>query len=86
MFFVFNPSVGKKDSLAITFPSFDITNWCSSSDDISKEYSCPSVTEDCDSSNISWDGSDQAYKEFINEIDQAAQIIHGKLGVIKKPS
>lgn len=44
------------------------------------------VIDDCDSSNIRWDGSDQAYKEFMNEIDQAAQIIHGKLGVIKKPA
>ena len=40
------------------------------------------VVDDCDSSDIRWDGSDQPYKEFMNEIDQAPQIIHGKLGVI----
>lgn len=44
------------------------------------------VVDDCDSSDIRWDGSDQAYKEFMNEIDQAPQISHGKLGVIKKPA
>jgi len=44
------------------------------------------VVDDCDSSNIRWDGSDQAYKEFVKEIGQAAQIIHGKLGVIRKPA
>ena len=42
------------------------------------------VVDDCDSSNIRWDGSDEAYKEFMKEIDQPPQIIHGKLGVIRK--
>ena len=44
------------------------------------------VVDDCDSSNIRWDGSDLAYKEFMKEIDQTAQIIHGKFGVIQKPA
>jgi len=44
------------------------------------------VVDDCDSSNVSWDGSDQAYKEFMKEIDHAPKIIHDKLGVIKKLS
>jgi O-methyltransferase len=44
------------------------------------------VVDDCDPSNIRWDGSDQAYKEFMEEIDQVPQIIHDKLGVIKKPA
>ena len=43
------------------------------------------VVDDCDSSNILWDGSDQAYKEFMKEIDQPINIVHGKLGIIKKP-
>jgi SAM-dependent methyltransferase len=43
------------------------------------------VVDDCDSSNVRWDGSDQAYKEFMKEIDCAPKIIHGKLGVIRKP-
>lgn len=44
------------------------------------------VVDDCDASNIRWDGSDQAYKEFMKERNQFVQIIHGKLGVIRKPS
>jgi len=42
------------------------------------------VVDDCDASVFSTDGSDQAYKEFMKERNQTAQIIHGKLGVIKK--
>ncbi len=42
------------------------------------------VVDDCDSSNIRWDGSDQAYKEFMQEIGQPTEIILGKLGVIRK--
>ncbi|MGH7794695.1 MAG: TylF/MycF/NovP-related O-methyltransferase [Candidatus Binatia bacterium] len=44
------------------------------------------VVDDCDSSNVRWDGSDQAYKEFVKDVNQSAQIVHGKLGVIKKPA
>jgi O-methyltransferase len=43
------------------------------------------VVDDCDSSQIQWDGSDQAYKEFMQEINQTPEIIHEKLGVIRKP-
>lgn len=42
------------------------------------------VVDDCDSESIRWDGSDQAYKEFMAERDQSPQIIHSKLGIIKK--
>jgi len=42
------------------------------------------VVDDCDSSNIQWDGSDQAYKEFLKEINLPPQFIYGKLGIIKK--
>ena len=42
------------------------------------------VVDDCSSADIRWDGSDQAYKEFMMEIDRSPQIIHGKLGIIRK--
>lgn len=42
------------------------------------------VVDDCDSSNIRWDGSDHAYKEFMKEINHSTQIIHGKLGIVRK--
>lgn len=42
------------------------------------------VVDDCDSSNNPFDGSDQAYKEFMKERDLAPQIIHSKLGIIRK--
>jgi SAM-dependent methyltransferase len=44
------------------------------------------VVDDCDSTNVRWDGSDQAYKEFMKDINEPAQVVHGKLGVIKKPA
>lgn len=42
------------------------------------------VVDDCDSSNIKWDGSEQAYKEFMKEREQACQIVLRKLGIVKK--
>lgn len=42
------------------------------------------VVDDCDVSNISWDGSDQAYKEFMKERNLTAQIIHSRLGIVRK--
>jgi len=42
------------------------------------------VVDDCDSSNIRWDGSDQAYKEFVKERNLATLIVHGMLGLIRK--
>jgi O-methyltransferase len=44
------------------------------------------VVDDCDPSVSIWDGSDQAYKEFAKEINQPYHILHGKLGVIRKPT
>ena len=44
------------------------------------------VVDDCDETNFLWDGSDQAYKEFMKEIGQNIQIVHEKLGIIKKPA
>jgi hypothetical protein len=38
--------------------------------------------DDCDSKETVWDGSDQAYKEFMQEINQPVQIVHGKLGIV----
>jgi SAM-dependent methyltransferase len=43
------------------------------------------VVDDCDSTNIRWDGSDQAYKEFMKERNEAILVVHQKLGIIKKP-
>jgi len=42
------------------------------------------VVDDCDSSVIRWDGADQAYKEFIKNINQSVQIVHDKLGIVRK--
>jgi len=42
------------------------------------------VIDDCNSSNIRWDGSDQVYKEFVKEKNLATLIVHGKLGLIRK--
>lgn len=42
------------------------------------------VVDDCTSKDTRWDGSDQAYKEFMNESKLPIQIVHDKLGVIKK--
>ena len=42
------------------------------------------VVDDCDPTNIRWDGSDQAYKEFIAERSLPPQIVHSKLGILKK--
>ncbi len=44
------------------------------------------IIDDCDAQHIRWDGSDQAYKEFMKDIGQPARIVHGKLGVIEKPA
>jgi O-methyltransferase len=43
------------------------------------------IVDDCTINNIRYDGSDQAYKEFVQEIDQPVRVVHGKLGVINKP-
>lgn len=44
------------------------------------------VIDDCYSVNNRWefDGSAQAYKEFMAGIDRPPQIIHSKLGILKK--
>lgn len=44
------------------------------------------VIDDCDDTDLRWDGADQAYKEFAEEINQPVQIVHKKLGVLKKIS
>jgi predicted O-methyltransferase YrrM len=43
------------------------------------------AVDDCDASNVRWDGADQAYKEFCAEISRPAQIISG-IGLIDKPT
>jgi O-methyltransferase len=42
------------------------------------------IVDDCDSKVIEWEGSAQAYKEFMQEINQPTQIVHGKLGIVMK--
>jgi O-methyltransferase len=42
------------------------------------------VCDDCSASDVRWDGANQAYSEFMQEIGQPVQVMHGKLGIIKK--
>ena len=42
------------------------------------------IVDDCDENDARWDGADQAYKEFMQEIGQPVDIVLGKLGVIRK--
>lgn len=44
------------------------------------------VVDDCNSQSISFNGADQAYKEFVEEINQPIHIVYGQLGIIKKPA
>jgi O-methyltransferase len=44
------------------------------------------VVDDCDAGNVRWDGSDQAYKEFMSERGLPPTIVHGKLGILRKNS
>ncbi len=43
------------------------------------------IVDDCNPGNSKWDGSRQAYKEFVKELKLPELIIHEKLGVIRKP-
>ncbi len=42
------------------------------------------VVDDCDPSSVRWDGAHQAYTEFVSESKLAAQVVYGKLGLIRK--
>ena len=42
------------------------------------------IVDDCDPKDIRWDGTAQAYREFMKEIGQPAKIIHKKLGILLK--
>jgi len=42
------------------------------------------VVDDCNSASELFDGSDQAYNEFMQEMGQKPTVVHGKLGIIKK--
>lgn len=42
------------------------------------------VVDDCDSSNIKWNGSDEAYKEFMEERHRPCEVVHRKLGIVRK--
>lgn len=43
------------------------------------------VVDDCDPKNIRWDGADQAYREFTESQGLPYQVVHRKLGVVRKP-
>jgi len=43
------------------------------------------VVDDCDADDVICDGSDQAYKEFMDSINKPAQVVHDKLGIVRKP-
>ena len=42
------------------------------------------VVDDCSEADHRWDGAFQAYKEFMNEIDQQEEIHFSQLGVVRK--
>jgi len=42
------------------------------------------VVDDCDPTDIHWDGADQAYREFMKEMSLPLQIVHGSLGIVRK--
>ncbi len=42
------------------------------------------IVDDCDSGHIHWSGSDQAYKEFMKELNQPIEIAQDKLGIVRK--
>ena len=42
------------------------------------------IADDCNPENSWWDGAYYAYTEFMQSIGQPAEIVHGKLGVIRK--
>jgi SAM-dependent methyltransferase len=44
------------------------------------------VVDDCDPSDLQWDGADQAYREFVRAAGLPLQIVHGALGVVTKRS
>lgn len=43
------------------------------------------VVDDCDRTNLRWDGSDEAYRTFAAERGLVPQVVHGKLGILRKP-
>lgn len=43
------------------------------------------VVDDCVNSN-DYDGSDQAYREFMQEIGKPVEIVYDKLGIVRKPA
>jgi O-methyltransferase len=42
------------------------------------------IVDDCDSENTVWNGSYEAYKEFMDELNKPCQILYNKLGIVKK--
>jgi SAM-dependent methyltransferase len=44
------------------------------------------VVDDCNPDDVLWDGSDQAYKEFVAARGLEPCVVHGKLGLARKPA
>jgi|GEM_PF-2085304 len=44
------------------------------------------VVDDCDPHHTHCDGADQAYKEFMAEMNLATVVLFKKLGAVRKPS
>lgn len=42
------------------------------------------IVDDCNPNNIAWKGAYRAYTEFMTEIHEPINIVHNKLGLIKK--
>lgn len=42
------------------------------------------VVDDCDPDNVRWDGADQAYREFTAREGLPYEVVHRKLGVVRK--
>ena len=43
------------------------------------------VVDDCDEKSVLWDGSSQAYNEFMAKHNSPTEVLHTKLGIIRKP-
>ena len=44
------------------------------------------IVDDCNPTQIKWDGAFQAYFEFIRSINATPRIVHHKLGMVRKPA
>ncbi len=73
----------------ISFALLDVDLYCPMKKSLNELYEILSpggiiVVDDCNPLDIRWDGSDQAYKEFMNKNNFQPRVIHGKLGILTK--